>query len=274
MKKLLTILSLLLLVIASCKKEDNLVVLEGGTAPVLTKNTTAPLTLVKDNKDESIVTLNWTNPNYTLNTGLNPQTVSYLIQIDKAGSNFSSPQLQEISVSGDLKKVFTVGELNAILTKMELAEDVAHNLELRLKSTLGATAAALYSNVTPMTITPYLDVVIPLPTSGELYITGGAAPGGWQSGDGDAAPAGHKFTKATSTSFELIVVLKANESYLLLPKYGTWAAKYGFTGAKNGNNVNGDTFQEGGEDFKAPAETATYKITVEFKTGRFTVVKQ
>ncbi len=274
MKNVIKIVCLAWLFVAGCTKEDKLVVLEGGTAPVLSKSNNLPFVLTQNAKDNNILTLTWTNPNYVLNTGLSSQTVSYLVQIDKVGSNFSSSLLQEVSVSGDLGKTFTVGELNSIMNKMELDADVAQELELRVKSSLGATAAPLYSNAVKVTATPYLDVVVPLPSSGSLYITGGATPGGWQAGNGDPAPVGHTFTRVNATTFELIVTLKANDSYLFLPVHGSWSAKYGFTGANNQNNVNGDTFKADGGDIKSPAEAGLYKITVDFRTGRFTVVKQ
>ncbi len=273
MKNIIKIVCLVWLFVAGCTKEDKLVVLEGGTAPVLSKSNNLAFVLTQNAKDNNILTLNWTNPNYVLNTGLSSQTVSYLVQIDKMGGNFSNSMLQEVSVSGELGKVFTVGELNAIMNKMELDADIAHELELRVKSSLGATSAPLYSNTIKLTATPYLDVVVPLPSSGKLWITGGATDKGWQT-DGDAPVASQEFTKVSATTFELTTNLKGGEQFLLIPQYGSWAAKYGFTGAEGQNDVNGDTFKDGGNNLKAPSESGMYKITVDFRTGRFTVVKQ
>jgi hypothetical protein len=61
--------------------------------------------------------------------------------------------------------------------------------------------------------------------------------------------------------------------YLLLPVAGSWNNKYAFPGKKNENNLLGDTFQpDAGEDFLAPA-SGDYKITVNFKTAKITLVK-
>jgi hypothetical protein len=65
----------------------------------------------------------------------------------------------------------------------------------------------------------------------------------------------------------------------LLPRYGTWSAfppdpeKYGFTGGNNLNNPLGDDFKAFGGDFRAPAESGTYKITVDFQRGKTSLVK-
>ena len=100
---------------------------------------------------------------------------------------------------------------------------------------------------------------------------GSATPAGWQCGCGEPDLLSQKFTKLSSSKFELTITLSANNSYLLLPVYGSWSAKYGGTGGNNSNNVTGDLFKPNGSDLKAPASTGSYKITVDFKTGAFTV---
>ena len=90
-----TLLATLVLavVFVSCKKEMNNITYQGGTAPVLTASTAGPIVLdiAKKNDPTPILTLNWTNPNYTFSTGLSSQDVIYTIQIDTTGSNFSNP---------------------------------------------------------------------------------------------------------------------------------------------------------------------------------------
>jgi hypothetical protein len=55
--------------------------------------------------------------------------------------------------------------------------------------------------------------------------------------------------------------------------YGDWGNKYGFDGANNQNDVNGDNFKKEGGDIKAPAASGNYKIEVDFQRGKFTVTK-
>jgi len=61
---------------------------------------------------------------------------------------------------------------------------------------------------------------------------------------------------------------------LFVPVYGNWSSKYGYDGEGNKNNVNGDNFKAAGNDIKAPSTSGSYKVTVNFKTGKYTVEKQ
>ena len=56
-----------------------------------------------------------------------------------------------------------------------------------------------------------------------------------------------------------------------MPVYGDWGSKYGFTGKELENNPSGDTFKPGGENFVSPSTAKAYKITVNFKTGKYTL---
>jgi hypothetical protein len=255
---------------SSCSKSDNKIFYEGGTNPVLTASSTSALVLTLANKNNVAVTFNWTNPNYQFTTGISSQDVNYTLQIDTTNSNFTNPGLAEIGIAKDLSYAVTVGDLNSKLLAMGLLENIPHNLEIRVKSALVNSTIPLYSNVIKIVVTPYLDVVYPVPAN--LYITGSATPASWQCGCGEAPLASQTFTKVSSSKFELNLVLSAGNSYLFLPVYGSWSAKYGGTGAaNNSNNVNGDDFKPNGSDLLAPSVTKSYKITVDFKTGKFTI---
>jgi hypothetical protein len=253
----------------SCKKDENKIFYESGTNPVLTASTTAPMVLLLINKPNEAVRFSWTNPNYQFTTGVSSQDVSYTLQMDTTGANFSSPLKSETSISKDLGVALTVGDLNTKLLAMGLLEDMPHNVEIRIKASLANGAVPLYSNVIKIVITPYLDVVYPVPA--KLFITGSATPASWQCGCGEAELLTQKFTKVSSSKFEITIALSANNSYLFLPVYGSWSAKYGGKAAGNANNVTGDEFMPNGNDLKAPGTSGTYKITVDFKTGKFTV---
>ena len=69
------------------------------------------------------------------------------------------------------------------------------------------------------------------------------------------------------------ITLTGGGSYLLLPQYGSWSAKYGGTGGNNSNNVDGGDFKDGGSDLLAPPVTGNYKIEVDFQSGKFKVTK-
>lgn len=261
---------LVLAVIAGCNKDENQVVFEGGTAPVLTASSTAPLTLNIAQANLPAISFSWTNPNYRFNTGMNSQDVTYALQVDTAGANFGSGNMQQVSIAKDLSLNLTVKELNTILAKLNVKENVAHNVEFRIKSSLGNNSVPLYSNVIKVTITPYLDVVVPVPPTGELYMTGDAMGSGWT----NTPPANQKFTKISNTEFEIVVALTPGKFYKFLSTQGAWQPQYGgssATGGDMGYNMGGGSDPDA---IPTPGVAGNYKINVNFKTGKYTVVLQ
>lgn len=264
------------LVLFSCKKNISMISYQGGTPPVISANkATIPLAFATQNNEA--ITILWTNPAYKFSTGLNSQDVFYNLEIDTTGSNFTNPGRKILSVSKDLSKTFTQTELNGILfSEMKLVAGIPHNIEMRVTSSLSNNSVPLTSNVIKFTaVTPYvIPPKVAPPASGKLFITGSATPASWQCGCGEAELVSQKFTQVTPTFYVLPnIALVGGASYLLLPQYGSWSAKYGYNGSNNANNVNGDEFKDGGGDIKAPAASGNYKIEVDFQAGRFTVTK-
>lgn len=268
-------------ILPGCEKKDNLVKFEGGTAPVLAKSTDASLALNKANKNDNIITLNWTNPNYSYNTGVNSQTVTYLIQIDKAGSNFTSSALQEVSFSGELQKTFTVNELNTLLNKMELEPGVTQNLEIRVKSALGsASAAPLLSNVISLKVIPYLDFAVEPPGTeaggyldASLWVTGDAFASGYANPLPSPYDVTQKFKRIDLLHYEAVVQMVGGGAYKMIQKQNDWSTQYH---ALSGSTWDGGSFEKKDADpgFSGAPTAGTYKITVNFQTGKYTVVKQ
>ena len=268
--------SLLMAMMVSCKKQENKVFFEGGTNPVLTGSVTGSIPLSYANRDNPAITLTWTNPAYKFNTGTSSQNVSYLIEIDKGGTNFNSGSKQTVAISNDLSKTFTQGEFNDfMLNQLVLDTSATANIEIRIKASFTSGAATVISNVLKYTIVPYaIPPKVPPPSTGNLYITGGATPASWQCGCGEAELLSQKFNKINNTLFVLpSITLTGGGSYLFIPKYGDWGAKYGGVGANNANNVDGDDFKPNGGDLLAPAATGNFKITVDFQRGKFTVTR-
>jgi len=259
------------IVFASCLKQIEHVSYNGGTNPVLTATSLAPLVMAKTDESKIWNTLSWTNPNYQFSTGINSQDVTYTLQFDTTGSNFSNPALQEIAVSKDLSKAMTIKEINTAMTKLGLMENRSHNMEIRVKSNLTNSSAPLFSNVLKCVITNYLDVAVPLPTTGDLFLVGDATSGGWAN---PVPVPSQKFTKTSSTSFELTVPLIGGKEYLVLPLNGDWGHKYAVKNKTvSGLNAGGEFGFDLGDNFPGPSANGNYKIVLDFKLGKFTVTK-
>ena len=266
---------LLMVLFGACKKDEHKVYYQGGTAPVLTSNVsgnTIPLSFA--NRDQRAIMLSWTNPNYMFTTGVSSQDVSYQIEIDTAGSNFTFKDRKIITISNDLTLDINQSTFNDyLLNQLQLKPGIPHNIEIRVKSTLTNNTAVLNSNVLKYVATPYsIPPKVEPPASGKLFITGSATPKGWM-GAGDAEVANQKFTQLSNTLYEITIALTGGQSYTFVPVYGDWGTKYSIAVKNDPNKVNGGDFQKGGEDILAPATSGNYKITVDFQRGVFTVVK-
>ena len=263
---------------ASCEKEENKVYFKDGTPPVLVSDNTAPLVLVHDSASEKAITFEWTNPEYQFNTGVSSQDVTYTIEVDTAGADFTSPSKQELSISKDLSVTYTVQQLNAILTKLNIAENIPHQVEFRVISSLGNNSAKLESNVIGITITPYLDVAVPIPPTGELYITGDATGSGWS----NTPPETQRCTKVSNTEYSIVTDFVPGKQYKFLTTLNNWQPQYGILAAtsptpKTGGDIGynfGLAGQKDPDSFPTPDAAGKYKVDLNFKTGKYTVTKQ
>jgi starch-binding outer membrane protein SusE/F len=278
------ILNLLFLVIflttfGSCKKDENKIFFEGGTPPVLAASSTAAMVLDSTKKNQLAVKFSWTNPDYRFTTGVSSQNVTYILEVDTTGANFTNPKKQEVAIANNLEVNYTIKQLNEIVSKLELSENKPHNMEFRLKATLAGGSVPLYSNVVKITITPYLDVVVPLPPTNELYMTGDATGSGWT----NTPPVPQKATPVASsitstgkyTAFTITSTLTPGKYYKFLSTQGAWQPQYGGK-EKNGGALGYNMGLPGQSDPDAiptPDVGGSYKITLNFRTGTYTVEK-
>ena len=273
--KQLFFLSLLVVLFASCKKDENKVFFEGGTSPKLTASvTSASLPLSYANKDNEALKLTWTNPNFQFNTGISSQDVNYQIEIDTAGANFTNPNRQTVSVSKDLSISFTQGQFNDyLLNQLQLTPGVLHNIEIRVTASLTAKATAIVSNVLKYAVTPYaIPPKVNPPASGKLFLVGSATAGGWNN---PVPVPSQQFTQVSTTLYEITIPLIGGQEYLFIPVNGDWSHKYACKNTPTGTTANtgGDFGYDWNDNFPGPTASGNYKISVDFQRGKFTVTK-
>lgn len=265
-------LAVAVLSLAACKKVENKVILQGGTAPVLSAslpvNSLIPLN--GKTKDQPAIRLNWTNPDYKMNTGPVSMNVSYKLQIDTVGGNFSSPNLQEKAFSGDVDAVLTQGDLNKMLIQAKMPFDEEAAIEMRIVSQLGDGSAPLYSNVLTYKVVPFLDVAVPIPATGELWIVGDATPEGWNNPTTEA----QKLTRVDLTKWEITIQLNGGKHFLIIPENGQWKKYSVADNSVDGLWQGGKFGQELSDDFPSPPTSGLYKISLDFVLGTFTVKPQ
>jgi starch-binding outer membrane protein SusE/F len=269
-------------IILSCKKDENKVYFEGGTPPLLSASSVAPMVLLIANKDNPAITFTWTNPNYKFNTGVSSQNVTYILQVDTTGANFTNPKMQERSISNDLSVALTVKELNTFLTKLELAAGVSHNIEFRVKSTLVNGSVPLYSNVLKISINNYLDFVVEPPGTvaqqyldGNLWIVGDAVASGWSNPLPSPYDVSQKFSRVAGPSdvlhYQATITFNATGGYKLIQTQGVWSTQYH---ALDGTAKLSGDFEKKDSDPQFPSPGAgNYKVEFNFQTGTYKLTK-
>jgi len=277
--------SVLSVLLVSCKKDENQVYYNGGTNPVLTASSTAALVLLGADKSNTAVTLSWTNPNYQFNTGSSSQDVTYTLQVDTTGSNFTNPLKQEKSISKDLSIALTVGDVNFFLTKMALTSGIAHNMEFRIKASLANGSVPLYSNVVKISVNNYLDFAVeppgtpnPIPfqyADGNLWIVGDAVASGWSNPLPNPYDVSQKFSRvggpADVLHYQATITFNATGGYKLIQTQGVWATQYH---AMDGTAKLSGDFEKKDADPQFPSPGAgNYKVEINFQTGKYTLTK-
>ncbi|MBY0478186.1 MAG: SusE domain-containing protein [Chitinophagaceae bacterium] len=105
----------------------------------------------------------------------------------------------------------------------------------------------------------------------QLWITGDATTTNWTN-DPRSNPA-QKFTHLSSGLFEITITLAPGKLYKFLSSPGNWQPQFGGSSATGGTL--GANYGGGGDPdaVPTPATAGSYKITVNFITGTYTVVK-
>ncbi len=259
--------------LGSCEKDENKIYFDGGTAPVLTASKSAVNLNPADEALEAIK-LTWTNPDYSFTTGPSSHDVSYTLEMDTLGGNFASSNKYVTTISRDLSKSFTVLELNSILgNTMLLKIGKQYTMETRISSSLASNAVALTSNKVSFTATPYSPPPkVEPPASGNLWGIGDAFSSGWANPMQAPYDVSQKFTKLSNTLYELVVAMPGGGGYKVIQEQGNWDTQYHMVTGSSAGGV----FEKKNADptFPGPSTAGTYKITLDFQLGTFTVVKQ
>jgi starch-binding outer membrane protein SusE/F len=275
MKAILKYLPIIFIGVASCKKVENKVIFEGGTVPQLTATTSA-VRLEAGEEANLAIRFNWTNPDYKFNTGVSSQNVVYKLEIDTVGSNFTNSKRYVATISSDLSKSFTVGELNGIFgntIQLQLDPRRNYNLEARITASIGGSVP-LVSNKVTFTARPFPPPPkVPFPDAGTLWITGDAVASSWQNPLPSPFDVSQKFTRLNSTNYELTLNMPGGGNYKLIQAQGNWGTQYHMLA---GGTWQGGEFEKRDADpaFPGPPTSGSYKISVDFQLGTFKVVKQ
>ena len=194
---MLTIVGFLL---ASCEKDEDRAVVGVGSEPML-QVSTQKLVLTRENANKEAIKFTIVKPDY----GVQVIPVTEL-QFAKKGTNFTNAK-SVVVPANTMSVAYNGQEFNALMLNLGLEVDKAADVEVRLKSSLTSTAGVKYSDVLPLTVTPYALVSY-------MYLPG--AYQGWNPGEANV------LTSATSNGiYEGLITFRksaGNDSDFKFPR--------------------------------------------------------
>lgn len=209
--KILVIACIGLLVISCEKDEDQAVITETTKSKITPDKTT--IVLDKANPDNVALNVTWNKSAFDL-----PVVYTQQLQLGIKGKNFENSSTVDATSS---PLTFTNKQLNSIALSLGGTPNVATEIEVRLKTLVGA--APFYSNVITLTITPYL--LGPVYNFKDLYLIGDATSAGWTN---DASNV--KFlplAKSSTAGVYSYTGYFAQGEFKMIAKPGEWTVQYG-----------------------------------------------
>ncbi len=139
------------LLVSSCKKDEVKTVIQPSAAPTLTTSANN-VVLAQPNATNSAVTYTWTPVTFGYQA-----IVTYTLQFDKKGGDFSAPV--SFDAGSALTKTLSVSDLNSVYQTKGLvstsAAPVATQADVRVVASVGAAAPSVASATSTFTATPY-----------------------------------------------------------------------------------------------------------------------
>ncbi len=245
--------------IISCDDRE-LITVENSGAPIVMDLSTEKIFLDQNFPENPVLTVTWEPAKYSV-----PVELKYRVEVSKT-EDFASPiTLATVSGSESVTS-FTVSQMNKAAGDIGLVPDVAQKMYVRVVSYLGNDSLASISNVTPLTITPYV-VVIDYP---DFYLVGDASAVGW-----DAKQAIHLFQ--TEYKNTIYTYLQKGKNFRFLGQKDWDPLNYSIdaSGTKESNryfkSVSDNIIFGDNENMQFTGETGIYKIVIDAAEGKHTL---
>lgn len=246
--KILAIAFIGIFVISCEKDEDQAVITETVKSKVTPDKTT--LVLDKTNPDKVALNITWNKSTFNV-----PVVYTQQLQFAIKGKNFKDASTMEVTTS---PLAFTNKQLNNIALGLGAAINVAAEIEVRLRTLVGA--APFYSDVTTLTVTPYL--LGPIYNYNDLYLIGDATSAGW-----DNISTNTKFLPLQKTAAAGVYSYTgyfAQGGFKMIKTPGSWNTQYGMGSAA------GTLSTSGSSGNISVAAAGYYKLTVNTNTLTYT----
>ncbi|MER3463276.1 MAG: hypothetical protein C4329_01435 [Chitinophagaceae bacterium] len=144
----LTIVGAVLLVLSSCKKTEDMTVIQPGASLNLASSTNT-VTLTKANAANTGITFSFNTPNFGY-----PAAITYTLQFAKPNTNFATPYNYTFNTSKNTQDM-TVQDLNIAALNTGIDTAAPNPVQVRLKADVGSGQTPVYSNVITLTVKAY-----------------------------------------------------------------------------------------------------------------------
>jgi hypothetical protein len=247
--KFLTISSIGLLMLSSCKKNDAVVKNVGSTTSSLTTSaTTLVLDKTRLTDTTAAISFSFTAPTYTYKA-----VVSNSLEIDAAGDNWKNPTTAALGGKA-ASQGYSTATFNALLLKLNLPAGVASKINVRVVNALSPDVAT-YSNVLSLTVTPFN-------LTSFLYVVGAfQTPSMWNAASPDSL-----ISPTSNNIYTGVIYFTAgNNQFLILPQKISYDNKYATNDPQN--TTSATVQQNAPNNFYAPAVAGYYLITLNLNAG-------
>jgi len=252
--RFLTISSIGLLMLVSCKKEGAVVKSDGGKSGTLNANTTTPdLDRTKVSDTTKVIRFSVTSPTYNFSAA-----VTNILQIDAANDNWANPTTFTLG-KGVLSQGFTTADFNSLLLKLNLPADVPAQVNVRVAHSLSTSTKPIYSNVVSITATPFN-------LTSWLWITGQFS--GWANTKAPSAEDSLVSVTGNGVYTGVINLPAGQNQFLILPVKGDWSHKYATNDAEG--TTSSTVAYDAPHNFYAPSAAGQYIITFNSNTNTIT----
>jgi len=146
-----TILAFLLISLGSCTNDKDPVATANGLN-LKSITPSSPFVLSPVGGDNEVATISWD----VADNGVDTNQSVYVVEIAKSGTNFANPIIASPS-STDITYIWKEGYLNSLMLDNGFLPDVAADIDVRVKSTLGIefNTFVQYSNILAIKVTPF-----------------------------------------------------------------------------------------------------------------------
>lgn len=201
---------------------------------------------------DNALTFSWT-PSFNGYTG----AVTYSIQYDTAGSNFSSPGSVAVGTSV-YSKAMTIGEMNQLALDEKVIGGTRGKLVFRLKAVtaLGATS---FSNAVSVSIKSYVSII-------NMYLVGSL--NGWDI-NAPLQMIADKGPGRSNKVYYSYVWMNSGDAFKFVKTVGDWGSAYGNAGVSGAGFATG--YNQGG-DFSITS-SGVYRLTIDIG-GNLAYVQQ